>query len=81
MTHDQAIAMRTLYIDAGEAAGLPADCCVVAVPPLLRALILRAIEIGLDYGPKGPEARVMAVILDELRALRADIAELRGQRD
>ena len=69
VTHDQAIAMRTLYIDAGEAASLPADCCVVAVPPLLRALILRAVEIGLDYGPAGPESRVMAVILDELRAL------------
>ena len=69
VTHDQAIAMRTLYIDAGEAASLPPECCVVAVPPLLRALILRAIDIGLDYGPAGPEARVMAVILDELRAL------------
>ena len=81
VTHAQDIAMRTLYIDPGVAAGLPADCCVVAVPALLRALILRAIEIGLDYAAEGPGARIMAVILDELRALTPEPLHLPQPRD
>ncbi|WP_299617853.1 helix-turn-helix domain-containing protein, partial [Pelagibius sp.] len=79
--HQQAIAMRTLYIDPVVAAGLPGDCCVLAVPPLLRALILRAVEIGTDYGPEGPEARIMAVILDELGALEPEPLHLPQPRD
>ena len=81
VTHAQAIAMRTLYIDAGVAESLPGECCVVAVPALLRALILRAIEVGLDYGPDGPGARIMAVILDELRALKPEPLHLPQPRD
>src|SRR3546814_8554283 len=68
--HRSGVAMRTLYIDAGVARELPAECCVVAVPPLLRQLILRAMTIGLDYRPEEPQARIMTVILDELRALK-----------
>src|SRR5690606_1733012 len=60
---------------------LPGECCVVAVPPLLRQLILRAMEIGLDYAPEGPEARVMAVMLDELRALKPEPLHLPHPRD
>jgi AraC-like DNA-binding protein len=79
--HRTGIAMRTLYIDAVVARDLPAQCCVVAVPPLLRQLILRAMAIGLDYRPEGPEARVMAVILDELRALKPEPLHLPHPRD
>src|SRR3546814_18010786 len=73
--------MRTLYVDPGVARELPAECCVVAVPPLLRQLILRAVAIGLDYPPDGAEARVMAVILDELRALKPEPLYLPHPRD
>ncbi|HWI28858.1 MAG TPA: helix-turn-helix transcriptional regulator [Stellaceae bacterium] len=63
------VAMRTLYV-RGDAAGLlPRRCCVVAVSPLLRELILRAVELPLLYDEDGPEARVMGLILDEIRAL------------
>src|SRR3546814_2788610 len=73
--------MRTLYIDAGVARELPAECCVVAVPPLLRQLILRAMTIGLDYRPEEPQARIMTVILDELRALKPEPLYLPHPRD
>ncbi len=63
------VAMRTLYVRADIAASLPRQCCVVAVSPLLRELILRAVELPLLYDEAGPEARVMALILDEIRAL------------
>jgi AraC-like DNA-binding protein len=63
------VAMRTLYIRADAAAALPQKCCVIAVSPLLRELILRAVELPLLYDEAGPDARVMALILDEIRAL------------
>lgn len=80
--HSTAIAMRTLYIDPEVAAReLPRECCVVAVPALLRQLILRAMEVGLDYAPGSAGARVMAVILDELRALKPEPLHLPHPRD
>lgn len=64
-----AVAMRTLYIVPDAVAALPRECCVVAVSPLLRELILRASAAPLLYDEAGPDGRVMALILDELRVL------------
>src|SRR6187551_1771374 len=66
-----AVAMRTIYVQANAIARLPKHCCVVNVTPLLRELILRAAEISLDYDLRGPEGRVMRMILDEIEAARA----------
>jgi AraC-like DNA-binding protein len=64
-----AVSMRTLYIDPRIARGLPRECRVVEVPPLLRELILRAVEHGsLDRRIRA-EAHLVAVLLDEIRAL------------
>jgi len=64
-----AVAMRTLYVVPEAVAALPTECCVVAVSPLLRELILRATSLPLLYDEGGAEGRVMALILDELRVL------------
>ncbi|MGF1629903.1 MAG: helix-turn-helix domain-containing protein [Kiloniellaceae bacterium] len=79
--HRAGIAMRTLYVDAAVARELPSECCVVAIPALLRQLILRAMEVGLDYAPGSAGARVMAVIFDELRALKPEPLHLPHPRD
>ena len=63
------VAMRTLYIRADLAASLPDKGCVIAVSPLLRELILRAVALPLLYDEAGAAGRVMALILDEIRAL------------
>ena len=63
------VAMRTLYIRADLAASLPDKCCVIMVSPLLRELILRAVALPLLYDEAGAAGRVMALILDEIRAL------------
>jgi AraC-like DNA-binding protein len=65
------IALLSLFVDASATAGLPDDCRVVHISPLLRELILRAVESGNDYAPAGAAARLMQVILDELRYLDA----------
>jgi AraC-like DNA-binding protein len=61
------LAMRTLFIRP-QVPGLPRHCCVVTVSPLLRELILRAAELPIDYDEAGPDGRVIALILDEIRA-------------
>ena len=42
-----AAALRTLYLRDDVAAGLPSQCTVLTVSPLLRELVLRAVEIGM----------------------------------
>ena len=66
------MAWRTLYLHPSATAGLPESCCVVTVPPLLRELIQQATKLPHGYGPDGPEARLMAVIPDQLRRLRPE---------
>ena len=61
-----AVAFRTLYIEPDASPCLPETCCVLDVSELLRALILRAVALPLEYEPSGPDGRVMALILDEL---------------
>ncbi|MEE8227818.1 MAG: helix-turn-helix transcriptional regulator [Kiloniellales bacterium] len=69
---DGPMAMRTLYLHPSATDGLPTNCCVVTVPPFLREVILHAVTLPPDYPPEGPEARLMAVIPDQLRALKAE---------
>lgn len=62
------LAMRTLYIRDSAVPGLPAEVCVLRVSRLLRELVLAAVATPADYPVDGPEARMMQVILDQLRA-------------
>ena len=65
------VAMRTLYLAPGLARDVPETCSVVNVSPLLRELILHAVELGpLDIGLP-LHARLIGVILDQLAALPA----------
>jgi AraC-like DNA-binding protein len=61
--------MRTLYIKAKAARTLPGLECVIAVSPLLVALIDRTTEMDAGAPPTPAEARVLRVAFDEIRAL------------
>ncbi|AWC79892.1 helix-turn-helix transcriptional regulator [Serratia marcescens] len=63
------VAARTLFIDPLARADLPAQCQVVQVSPLLRELIISAMEIAPGYPSGGRDERIMELILDELRVL------------
>ncbi|MFN4309700.1 MAG: AraC family transcriptional regulator [Ferrovibrio sp.] len=66
-----AVAMRTLYIAPRAARHLPQDCQVIEVSPLLRALVLAAMEGPVDY-PRGSRGEAIAkLLLHELRAVPA----------
>jgi len=61
-----AVAMRTLYVDPKAAPRALTACTVIEVTPLLRALILRAVEEPIEYDERGAAGLVMALILAEL---------------
>ena len=63
------LAMRSLYFNPGVAKSLPRECCVVNVPPLLRELILHTIEIGMLNRAIPAHARLIGVLIDQLRVL------------
>lgn len=62
--------MRSLYIHPVPAEALPRHCVVFWVTPLLRELVLAAAEFPECYSPEGPEARLAAVILDQLHSMK-----------
>lgn len=62
-----AVAMRTLYVTAEAAASLPAECGVVEVSSLLRALILSVAEEAPENAPGERADLIMSLILCELR--------------
>jgi len=67
MTGD--VAMRTVYVARPLADTLPRACCVVHVTPLLRELIVRATTFSARPAKDGTtEARIAALIVDEIRA-------------
>ena len=71
LTASGAVKMRTLYVRADAARRMPRRCTVLAVSALLRELILRATELPAEYDLRGPQARLIALLLDEMAGLEA----------
>ncbi len=61
------VKIRTVFVDASAAPHLPPKSCVIAVSPLLRELIVAAVDISIDYEEGGRDDRLMRLLLDELR--------------
>jgi AraC-like DNA-binding protein len=62
------VACRTLYVVPDAAPGLPTSCRVIEVSDLLRALIVEATQLPIEYNVDGRDGRVMALILDDIIA-------------
>jgi len=60
--------MRSLYLDR-RVRSLPTRCRVVDVSPLVRELIRSVCAIPVEYDERGPDGRLVRVLLDQLRAL------------
>ena len=60
------VTMRTLYLRADAARGMPKTCHVLPVSPLLRELIIRATELPLHYNERGTAGHLVALLLNEL---------------
>ncbi|MEC5396711.1 AraC family transcriptional regulator [Uliginosibacterium sp. H1] len=64
-----AVRMRTAFIRPDARGNLPPACSVIVVSPLLRELILAAIEVPLPYEEDSRDGRLMQLLLDELELL------------
>lgn len=62
------VSCRTLYIGSEASGELPTSCRLIEVSDLLRELIVEATKIPVEYDVRGRDGRVMALILDELKA-------------
>jgi AraC-like DNA-binding protein len=63
------VELRTLYVTPRHSIRVGTSCRVVFVSPLLRELIARTMELPQDYAPASMQARIMRLILEELRQL------------
>lgn len=78
---DTDVEMRSLYLETRSAQGTPRDCQVIFVSPLLRELIVRAMDIPPLYDERGPDSRVMRLIVDEIAAARSEPMSVRMPAD
>lgn len=76
-----AVAMRTLYLRADSGVAVGSRCRVVRVPVLVRELIGRVVRLPEEYPDEGPEARLVAVLADELGCLLPAPLDLPLPRD
>ncbi|XXZ02077.1 helix-turn-helix transcriptional regulator [Sorangium sp. So ce302] len=57
-----------VFMEPDVAPRLPAECCAVSVTPLFRELLVRLAARPALYDLDGPDARLVAVLFDELAA-------------
>ena len=60
------------FVDPAMDRQLPHACCAVSVTPLLRELLARAAHLPYFYEEDGANARLVAVLLDELAAAQVE---------
>lgn len=58
----------SVLIDPAAVRQLPKACCTLSVSPLLRELVIRSASLPPHYPARGAEARLCAVLLDEIAA-------------
>jgi AraC-like DNA-binding protein len=75
------VRMRTLYLRPDLASELPGECCVVGVAPLLRELILEVLEAGMLRQSVPQEARLAAVLADQIARRQEAPLQLMLPRD
>lgn len=66
-----AVSTCSLYIEPQACAAMPGDCQVLAVSPLMRELLLRAVDAPPCYEAAGHDGLLMAMVLAELAVLPA----------
>jgi len=70
-----------LFVEVEQAPQLPAECCTVAVSPLLRELIFKAAGFPVPSALDAAQERLVATLLDELAAAPVQDLHLPMPRD
>ncbi|AUG52768.1 AraC family transcriptional regulator [Thalassospira marina] len=65
------VIMRSLYLSPDESRGMPDQCQVVGISPLMRSLLSEAVSIAPEYDVNGRDGALMALIEHEIRNMPA----------
>ena len=60
------VSTRSLYIEPARAPLLGSECQVISVSPLMRQLLLEAVEMPLEYQQDGRDGVLVSLLLHEL---------------
>src|SRR5262249_31714086 len=71
----------TLYIRPSLSTSLPSECRVLSVSPLLREIILHAVDLGNLERRRPRDARLIGVMFDQLQMLPTSALHLSQPRD
>lgn len=71
-----ATSLRTLYLRPGRWSDVPGTSVVIEVSPLLRELILRAVELGMLDDREPTHVALAALVVHELRGISTPTFEL-----
>jgi AraC-like DNA-binding protein len=75
------VLMQTLYLAVGLSDALPRVCCAVNISPLLRELILHTFTLQTLDARIPAQARLLAVLVDQLEVLSTIPLQLPMPRD
>lgn len=75
------VSIRSLFLRPSLSSSLPGTCRAVNVSPLLRELILHVVKMGMLNRRVSSHARLVGVLLDQLRDLSAVPIPLPAPRD
>jgi AraC-like DNA-binding protein len=62
------VGTRSVYLDLTTAAGMATQCQVRRVSPLLRQLLIEAVDIPPRYDPADRNGKIMSLLVDEIQA-------------
>ncbi|WP_119304103.1 AraC family transcriptional regulator [Dongia deserti] len=63
------VTTNSIFIEPDAIAGMPPSCSVLGISPLMRSLLLAAIDLPLEYEIDGRDGLIMALLLEEVRRL------------
>jgi AraC-like DNA-binding protein/quercetin dioxygenase-like cupin family protein len=61
-----------VFVKPRAAPDLPKGCCTVSVTPLFREALFRLATRPADYDPKGPDGKLVSVLLHELATVSVE---------
>jgi mannose-6-phosphate isomerase-like protein (cupin superfamily) len=64
-----AVMTRSIYLEPAAATELPRRCQVVGISPLMRRLLLEAVDLPVEYAPTDRAGLIMALLQQEFRHL------------
>jgi AraC-like DNA-binding protein len=62
------VATRSVYLASDAAEAMAKQCQVLGISPLLRQLLIEAVDLPSEYDPLGRAGKIMSLLIDEIHA-------------